>query len=139
MQILGGASRDILDGGAGNDSLDGGTGDDFFFGDIGDDTMTGGAGTDIFGYNTVLDGHDLIRAFDGNPTGGQDILDLEELFNALGAGNEAERAARVQITDRGANVDVRVDTDNNGSFDLFVATLQTTDTITVSGDLSLGG
>jgi Ca2+-binding RTX toxin-like protein len=137
--LLGGANRDFLAGGAGNDSLDGGAGDDFFFGDIGDDTMAGGAGRDIFFYSTVLDGHDLIRGFDGNPVGDQDVLDLEDLFNDLGVGTEAERAARVQITDRGANVDVRVDADGNGSFDLFVATLQTTDTITVSGDMSLGG
>ena len=137
--ILGGANRDFLVGGADNDSLNGGTGDDFFFGDIGDDTMIGGTGSDVFFYDNVLDGHDLIRGFDGNANGGQDVLDLETLFNDLGAGNEAERIGRVQITDRGAAVDVRIDTDGNGSFDLFAATLQTSDVIVAGVDTSVGG
>jgi Ca2+-binding RTX toxin-like protein len=137
--ILSGAKHDFLVGGAGNDSLNGGTGDDFFFGDIGDDTMIGGTGSDVFFYDSVLDGHDLIRGFDGNGNGGQDVLDLETLFNDLGAGNAVERIARVQITDRGAAVDVRIDTDGNGSFDLFAATLQTSDAVVAGVDISVGG
>ncbi|HVR65077.1 MAG TPA: calcium-binding protein, partial [Verrucomicrobiae bacterium] len=137
--ILGGSNRDFLVGGAGNDSLNGGAGDDFFFGDIGDDTMIGGTGSDVFFYDSVLDGHDLIRGFDGNANGGQDVLDLETLFNDLGAGNEAERITRVQITDRGAAVDVWIDTDGNGSFDLFAATLQTSDAVVAGADISVGG
>ena len=101
--------------------------------------MIGGTGSDIFFYDSVLDGRDLIRSFDGNANDGQDVLDLEGLFNNLGINTEAERIGRIQVTDRGAAVDIRIDTDGNGSFDLFAATLQTSDAIVAGVDLSVGG
>jgi Ca2+-binding RTX toxin-like protein len=135
--LSGNGGNDFLSGGAGGDSLDGGAGDDSLAGSTGDDTLAGGAGNDRFLYDSPLDGHDLIRGFDGNAAGGQDTLDLEALFDTLGTAT-ADREGRVQIADRGANVDVRVDTDGDGIFDLFAATLQTADAITVGADIAVG-
>ncbi len=101
--------------------------------------MTGGAGSDVFRYTSVLDGHDLIIGFDGNPVGGQDVLDLDKLFDSLGVA-AADRAARVSILDKGSLVDVFVDTDGNlfNGFEHTVATLKTSDVITVGQDILVG-
>jgi hypothetical protein len=45
----------------------------------------------------------------------------------------------VQIADKGATVEVRVDSNGDASFDLFVAVLQTADTITVGADVVIVG
>ena len=93
---------------------------------------------DQFFYEGVLDGHDLIRGFDGNSTGGQDLVDFESLFDSLGTAT-ADREGRVQISDRGAAVDVRLDTDGDGSFELFAVTIQTSDAVTIGRDILVGG
>jgi Ca2+-binding RTX toxin-like protein len=74
----------------------------------------------------------VILDFDGNPILGQDVLDLEPLFDALGVA-AGGRAGRVSIVDKGATVDVFVNADGNAGngFELAVATLHTTNTITV--------
>ncbi len=71
------------------------------FGGEGDDTITGGAGNDRIFYTNQFDGHDLIIGFDGNPIGGQDVLDLDALFDSLGVKTE-DRAGRISIVDKGA-------------------------------------
>ena len=89
-------------------------------------------------YTSTLDGHDVINGFDGNSLdGGQDVLNLDALFDSLGVG-AADRAARINITDLGATVEVRVNTGGAPDFDLFVATLNTADTITVGQDIIVG-
>jgi Ca2+-binding RTX toxin-like protein len=135
----GGAGNDTLGGGMGNDVIAGGTGNDVFNGARGDDTMTGGAGSDEFRYTATLDGHDVLIGFDGNAAGGQDTLDLDLLFDSLGV-LTADRAGRVSILDKGASVDVFVDTDGNlfNGFELTVATLKTADAITVGQDILVG-
>lgn len=147
LVLDGGAGNDTLTGGGANDILRGGDGTDLLGGSVGDDTVTGGAGNDtiavgqgndIVVYASVLDGHDFVSKFDGNPIGGQDTLDLDLLFDSLGI-LAADRAARVSITDKGTSVDVAVDTDGNATFDLIVATLNTADAIAVGQDVILGG
>jgi Ca2+-binding RTX toxin-like protein len=149
LVLDGGAGNDTLTGGGTNDILRGGDGTDLLGGSVGDDTVTGGAGNDTIAvglgndtlvYASVLDGHDFVSKFDGNPLGGQDTLDLDLLFDSLGV-LAADRAARVSITDKGATVDVAVDTDGNATFDLIVATLGTADVITVGvgQDVIVGG
>jgi Ca2+-binding RTX toxin-like protein len=147
-QLFGGNGKDLLDGGTGNDSLTGGagndvltggTGNDAFIGGQGDDTMTGGTGSDELRYTSILDGHDIFVGFDGNSAGGQDTLDLNLLFDSLGV-LAADRAGRVSILDKGASVDVFVDADGNllNGFELTVATLKTSDVITVGLDILVG-
>jgi Ca2+-binding RTX toxin-like protein len=144
--LTGGADNDTLNGGAGNDtlhgedgkdSLNGGAGNDTITGGAGDDTITVSSGNDTVQYTSVLDGHDLLVGFDGNAAGGQDTLDLDALFDSLFVA-QVDRAARISITDNGASVEIAVDTDGNASFDLAVATLKTSDVITVGQDLLLG-
>ncbi|MDB5798726.1 MAG: heme peroxidase [Paucimonas sp.] len=67
--LWGGASADRLFGNGGNDTLEGGTGND---------TMDGGTGNDHFLFGAGF-GNDIIAAFDANPVGGQDRLDIAGL------------------------------------------------------------
>jgi len=140
---------DSLDGGLGNDTLLGGTGDDVILGSLGDDqitgqtgddTLTGGAGSDTFHYTHTLDGHDVILDFDGDATGGQDVLNLDGLFDLLGVA-DGFRNGLVDITDNGGTVDVRVNADGLGDngFELHVATLHTNDVISVGQDIVVVG
>ena len=148
-QLFGGAGKDTLDGGTGNDSLTGGdgndvltggVGDDVAIGSVGDDTFTGGTGKDVMRYTNILDGHDTFIGFDGNPAGGQDTLDLNQLFDGLNVLTD-DRAGQVLIVDNGASVDIFVDADGslfNNGFELAVATLKTADVITVGPDILVG-
>jgi hypothetical protein len=84
----------------------------------------------------VGDWHDLITGFDGNAAGGQDVLNLDALFDVLGF---ADRTARAQIIDKGSTVEVRVNADGNaGDFELVVATIQTAAAVTVGQDVLVG-
>ena len=136
----GGAGNDVLQGGEGKDVLTGGVGNDSLVGGQGDDTITGGTGGDIIYYTSVLDGHDVVVDFDGNAVGGQDVVDLDGLFDALGVAG-ANREARVLVLDKGASVDITVDADGSlaNGFELVVATLKTVDVITVGPDIFVGG
>jgi hypothetical protein len=89
-------------------------------------------------YTSKLDGHDVINNFDSNSTGGQDVLNLDALFDSLGL---ATANRHVSITGSGTTtVEVNADTNNDGTFDLHVATLHTVDTsaVTVGADVLAG-
>jgi hypothetical protein len=88
-------------------------------------------------YTSALDGHDLITGFDGNPTGGSDVLDLAGLFQELGSINAATRTAMTSVINTApGQVDVYVDHDQNaGTAALHVATIMSTDAITVGQDI----
>jgi hypothetical protein len=81
----------------------------------------------------------VISNFDGDTTGGQDHVDLDALFDAMGVA-AAGRAGRVNLVDNGSTVDVQVDTDGNigNGFEYTLATLNTTDTIAVGDDVLVG-
>jgi T1SS-143 domain-containing protein len=147
--IDGGEGNDVIFGNEGADSLSGGAGNDTIFaGDGGNaDTIAGGQGDDVINlagggndvvlYTSTLDGHDVINSFDANDTGGTDVLNLDALFDsleaALGPLDAAARAARVQIVGSGTTtVEINVNTDGDATFDLNVATLNTTDTSAVN-------
>jgi Ca2+-binding RTX toxin-like protein len=127
LQLLGGAGDDVILGSAGDDLIDGGAGDDVVFGNGGNDT---------FRYSDPLDGHDIIADFDGDAAGGQDVLNLDALFDKLGVA-EADRAGRVSLTDNGSAVDVSIDADGNAAngFELNAVTLITTDAVTLGQDV----
>jgi Ca2+-binding RTX toxin-like protein len=134
----GGLARDLLFGEAGDDTLTGGAGDDQLSGGEGNDTITGGTGSDRIDYTSQVDGHDLIIGFDGNPIGGQDVLNLDTLFDSLKVATN-DRAGRIAIIDKGSTVDILVDVDGSPFTDaLFVATLKTSDQITVGQDVLVG-
>ncbi len=136
--LLGGGNNDLLLGDTGNDVLGGGTGNDTVFGEAGNDTIAVGLGNDSIAYSSVLDGHDFVGKFDGNAVGGQDSVNLDSLFDGIGLAT-ADRAARISIVDKGATVNVSVDTDGNvgNGFEVIV-TLQTANTITIGEDVLVG-
>jgi Ca2+-binding RTX toxin-like protein len=143
--------NDTLDGGVGNDSLTGGDGDDSLVGGAGADSLHGGSGNDTIDvsadndtvqYTSALDGTDIIDGFDGDGAGGQDVLDLDGLFDSLGV-LVLLRDARVNIVDgdggaAGPTWTVSVDTNGDLTFDLTVATINSSDAITVGSDVLVG-
>jgi len=137
--LKGGAGNDSLFGGSDNDSLDGGAGDDILAGGGGNDSITGGAGNDTIRYSSQNDGHDTVSSFDGNATGGQDVVDLDLLFDNLLVAT-VDRAGRISIDDNGSTVEISIDADGNSSngFELSALTLKTVDVIAVGEDIQLG-
>ena len=85
----------VLVGGSGPDTIDGGDGDDILIGGADDDMLSGGTGADTFLYTSTTDGDDTILDFGD----GADVVDLDALFDALGAGDTEARADLVKITD----------------------------------------
>jgi Ca2+-binding RTX toxin-like protein len=132
--LVGNDGNDYLYGGKGNDSLIGGEDTNNHIGNEGNDRINVGLGNDTVWYLSTLDGRDILQNFDGNAAGGQDKLNLDSLFDSLGVA-VAGRAGRVQLIDRGASVDVKVDTNADGTFDLFAATVQTADVVSVGSDV----
>jgi Ca2+-binding RTX toxin-like protein len=105
-RLEGGGGDDTLDGGPGNDTLEGGVGQDTLTGGAGSDTITGGMGSDTIVLQPGF-GNDRVNDFDPNPTGGQDLIDI----TAFGILNSSDFAARIAITDIGADTLVTIDGD----------------------------
>jgi VCBS repeat-containing protein len=136
--INGSSGNDTIFGGAGADSLDGGGNDDRVTGGAGNDTINVGSGNDTIYYTSVLDGYDVILNFDATGgAGAQDIVDLDQLFDSLNVAT-ASRAGRTNVVDNGTTVDIRIDADGNGSFELTIMTLNTGATVTVGSDIVIG-
>ena len=125
--ITGNSGNNIILGGAGNDTLDSGTGSDTITGGTGADSINVISGNDRLLYTATLDVGDIITNFDdAGGAGAQDFIDLDGLFDSLGVA-AAARTGRTCLVDTGANVDLRIDADNNGSFELTVLTFQGTE------------
>jgi Ca2+-binding RTX toxin-like protein len=139
--LSGGGENDSLEGAAGADTLDGGAGNDVITGGAGNDRVNVGDGNDTVLYTSKLDGKDVIDAFDGDSGGGQDVLDLDGLFDKLSL--SGSRESHVNLVANGAGVDIRVDADGNAAngFELVAATLNLanpTDSISVGQDVLVG-
>jgi Ca2+-binding RTX toxin-like protein len=137
--LTGNGGNNFLNGGAGADTMAGGLGNDTVFGGSGDDQIDVSIGNDTVRCTSALDGSDVINGFDGNPTGGQDVLNLDALFDSLGIA-AATRADHLSIDTHATSVDVRFDADGNDAngFELTIATLNTADAITVGSDVIVG-
>jgi serralysin len=137
--IVGNTGANSIYSNGGNDTVDGGAGNDNLAGGAGNDQIVVSSGNDVVRYTSTLDGHDVIVGFDGNASNGQDSLTLDALFDSLGIGTGA-RAARVSIASGTGAVDVHVDVSalGDGSNVITVATLQTTDAVTVGQDVLVG-
>jgi hypothetical protein len=139
--FLGGAADDILVGGNGNDVIFGDAGVDKITGSGGDDTIDSGSGNDTIAYTSVLDGNDVINGFDENPGGGQDVIDLDALFDTYGGvAVVGTRASHVDISQSGSDTLVRIDTNNSvGSYEMVIKlTSMTATNITLGTDVLLG-
>jgi VCBS repeat-containing protein len=136
-QITGQTDADTIFGGSGDDTINGGGGTaaDVLIGGYGADSLTGAGGSDTFKYLSTLDAGDVITDFDGaGGTGNQDYIDLDGLFDALGV-LAAARAGRVDVSTGGSDgggtfSNLRIDADGNGSFELTLAKVYTTDALT---------
>jgi len=62
--VFGDLGNDIIRGGKGNDSISGGDGNDQIFGDFGSDILNGGNGLDVFIFQKVGLGVDVVQDFD---------------------------------------------------------------------------
>ncbi len=87
--LTGTTAGDFLAGLAGADTLLGQGNSDLLIGGADQDTLTGSTGTDTFYFGATSDSPtlalaDLITDFDGDPSGGQDVIDLSAMdANAL--------------------------------------------------------
>jgi hypothetical protein len=90
-------------GGSGNDTITGDNLANVIEGGAGNDIMEGRGGADTFVFKLDF-GNDRITGFDADPAGGQDHLDI----SAFGI-DSASFAARVTITDVGADTLVTID------------------------------
>ena len=101
-------------------------------------------GNDTVFYTGVLDGYDVIDGFDGKAQGRAGTLNLDALFDSLesslGTLDAATRASMVQVNDKGSTVDISVDMDHNAATAAVkIATLNTSDVITVGEDIIVNG
>jgi Ca2+-binding RTX toxin-like protein len=137
--IIGNTGANTLVGNGGNDTIDGGAGKDNAIGGTGNDQIVVSSGDDVVRYTSALDGHDVIIGFDGNASNGQDVFDLNALFDSLNVAT-ADRAPRVSFASGAGTVDVHVDVSalGDGSNIISVATLHTIDAITVGQDVLVG-
>ena len=115
--LHGGEGNDVLLGGEGADSLFGDAGDDVLVGGAGDDELTGGDGADTFLFESVGDGHDAILDFNI----GEDTIDLDAVFDALGAD------ADVAVTGGDQDFTVTVTLDGASQMEIDVHTTDVTD------------
>ncbi|WP_193227799.1 calcium-binding protein [Aureimonas psammosilenae] len=123
--LNGGGGNDTLEGGLGADTLTGGDGADFLSGGAGRDMLTGDAGVDTY-QGQRLDTYDPDTGMFvySNSLNGDTITDYQN-GEKISLGTNLASAAQVQLATVGANTELRIDTDNNGSFDTTI-TLQGT-------------
>ena len=119
---------------AGDDTVNGGLGDDTINGYGGDESINVSQGNDRVLYTSQLDGHDVITSFDGNAAGGQDVLDLDWLFDTLGIATNS-RGDSLSVVDNGATVDILLVGDDDSQL---IVTLNTADAISAGQDILLG-
>lgn len=87
--LTGDNSVNSIAGLAGTDTISGVGNNDFLIGGADQDSLTGGTGIDVFYFGATSDSPtlataDLIVDFDGDPAGGQDVIDLSDIdANAL--------------------------------------------------------
>jgi Ca2+-binding RTX toxin-like protein len=133
----GGAGIDFLGGGDGQDSILGGAGDDVLIGHGGADMLVGGSGQDTYRYlgtdALALEPADVVLGFS---IGGaeQDFVDVDAVLDELGIA-DGDRAGRISLVDTGTNVELRIDTTGDGTFDWHAVTLKG---VSSTAELSVG-
>jgi Ca2+-binding RTX toxin-like protein len=122
--ITGNSGANIIGGGDGNDTIDGAGGNDTITGGAGSDTISVSSGNDRVLYTSILDVGDVVTNFDfSGGSGSQDFVDLDGLFDSLGVAAGA-RAGRLSLLDTGADINLLIDADGNGSFETTLMTFQ---------------
>ena len=94
---------------AGDDTLTGGWRNDRLEGGSGNDTLNGGGGADIFDYNDIRDGNDMITDFNLNQG---DKIDLSDLLDYQSGDVLSEF---VKVDNKDGNTMIAVDANGDGS------------------------
>jgi Ca2+-binding RTX toxin-like protein len=105
--VSGSSTADTLAGGAGNDTIGGSGGGDSLSGGAGADTISGGTGVDSFGAAALNELH------------GDRITDYA-LGETIALGQALASAANATLVTVGGDTELRIDGDNNGSFETVV-------------------
>jgi VCBS repeat-containing protein len=115
--LFGYEGNDVLIGLGGNDSLLGGSGDDLLVGGPGTDTLSGGDGNDVYVIDPshLVSGHDVIADYQSG-----DVIDLSQIFGAVGGADAGNVDSLVNLQPAGANTSVMVDSDGAGAGTAFV-------------------
>lgn len=119
-RLKGGKGNDQLLGGQGNDRLLGQSGQDILIGGAGSDRLTGGKHRDMFMFQHLDDAIDTITDF--NPQ--QDLIDLRGIFQTNEFASQTSFSQFnqfVRLVQIGANTEVQLDADGNGSGTQFTA------------------
>ena len=140
-KLLGNGGDDTLEGGGGADTLDGGAGNNHSPAAPATTTSMSADGDDTVFYTSKLDGKDIIDNFDGDAAdGGQDVLEPRRPVRqpgnrrrSIAPAASASRPAPAASTSASTPVPL-----HNGTGIVTVATLNTTDTITVGEDVVVG-
>jgi Ca2+-binding RTX toxin-like protein len=109
-----GKGRDLLLGGEGTDKLLGGWGNDILNGGSEADILMGGQGKDMFVFDNVNDGVNIITDFNGN----EDVIDLRSIFSQAqysGITPYAQYLKHLKLVSVGSGTEVQIDADGNGS------------------------
>jgi hypothetical protein len=138
--IFAGLGEDKLDGGKGNDTLKGGNGKDMLIGSDGDDVLFGGNGKDIlicgvgkdslkggrgrdmYVFQQVESGENTVSDFNVR----QDVIDLREIFvleafKITGVSSFDRFEQFIQVEQIGADTQVKIDLDGQGTGTTFVS------------------
>lgn len=132
--IEGNGGNDKLYGGGGNDDLRGDDGNDILVGGAGNDVLTGGAGSDTFVYGPGdLSAPDYASDRVTDFEAGVDVIDLTA-FHLVSAANVTVNYQNFYGTDHAY---VGIDTDNNGSADVFIDLLNVSSGALTPGDFHI--
>ncbi len=130
--VIGSQGADTIAGGAGDDTIAGGAGNDLMYSQEGEDVFHYyGADTAGVGGAGNTDGDDIIFDFDAN----DDVINLDALFDALGAGNAETRADLVNLVSDGTDTTLTVDGASGFSITLDNVDLGTSDGTLNAADL----
>jgi len=103
----------VFIGTVGANTIDGTSGDDFIIGNDAIDTLTGNGGNDIFDYNALSDGNDVITDFTIGSGVDADKLNLKDLLEYSSTDTLADF---LQFTHVGTTVTVEIDTEGGATF-----------------------
>ncbi len=107
-RISGGRGSDVLYGNDGDDILYGNNGNDRISGGRGDDHLYGGRGHDVFIYENILEGGDVISDFGKN-----DKVDISALLEENGLGkltsDQALQKGYIEVRESGGDLQIALD------------------------------
>jgi Ca2+-binding RTX toxin-like protein len=133
LTLNGDQGDDTLWGGTSNDSLNGGAGYDLLMGGLGIDTLAGGAGTDLYRFNNLNEGGDILADFEANDiiqikasTFGGGLVVGQTISNAQFRVGVAAQDANDRLIFNGGTRSLYFDADGmGGASQTLVATLST--------------